>query len=146
MRLCVLDCSLAMSWVFEDERDVVADRLLAHLERADCVVVPAVLWSLEVRNALRGAVRRKRVTAEDAEQQRLAFAAIPTVAVPCPHGLGDAIDRLVRAHGLTSFDAAYLAIASEHALPLATVDAGLESAARHEKVPLFRETFEAQPE
>lgn len=129
MRLCVLDASFAMAWVFADEPNPAADTLLTQLATGDSVVVPAVLWSLEVRNVLRSAVRRRRLSAELAEQHRLALRDLPKVVVACPNGLSDEIDELVRAHDLTSYDAAYLAVAVEHELPLATADAGLAAAA-----------------
>lgn len=129
MRLCVLDASFAMAWVFADEANPVADALLARLEASDSIVVPAVLWSLEVRNVLRSAVRRSRLSPELADQHRLALRDLPKVVVECPNGLADEIDELVRAHDLTSYDAAYLAVAIEHELPLATADASLAAAA-----------------
>jgi predicted nucleic acid-binding protein len=118
-----------MSWVFEDERNEVAETLLARLERQDSIVVPAVLWSLEVRNALRTAVRRRRLTVAEADQGRRFLAELPKLAVACPPGLGDTLDQLVRECDLTSYDAAYVAIASEHGLPLATSDEQLATAA-----------------
>ncbi|MBL9076645.1 MAG: type II toxin-antitoxin system VapC family toxin [Planctomycetes bacterium] len=130
MRLCVLDASFAMAWVFADEANAAADALLDRLAGADSVVVPAVLWSLEVRNVLRNAVRRSRLSAELAEQHRRALRDLPKVVVACPNGLGAEIDELVRAHGLNSYDAAYLALAVEHDLPLATAAAGLAAAAQ----------------
>lgn len=129
MRLCVVDCSFTMAWVFADEANPTADALLHRLEAADTIVVPAVLWALEVRNTLRSAVRRKRLTAAQAEERRLLLLELPRVAVGFPNGLGDALDRLIRAHDLTSYDAAYLAVALEHGLPLATSDDSLATAA-----------------
>lgn len=129
MRLCVLDASFAMAWVFADEGNPLADGLLERLGKTDSVVVPAVLWSLEVRNVLRTAVRRNRLSAELAEQYRLALQDLPKVVVACPNGLGDVVDELVLVHDLRSYDAAYLAVAIEHGLPLATADERLASAA-----------------
>ena len=77
MRLCVVDCSFAMAWVFADEASPIADALLQRLEHSDSIVVPAVLWALEVRNTLRSAVRRKRLTETEAEQRRLALLDLP---------------------------------------------------------------------
>lgn len=139
MRLCVLDCSFAMAWVFEDEKTAAADALLVRLRSQDSVVVPAVLWNLEVRNVLRNGVKGNRITAEHAEERRLALEALPRVAVPCPHGLGDGLNALMLAHDLTSYDACYLAIAIDLQMPLATKDKQLLAAARRSGVPLFQE-------
>lgn len=137
MRLCVLDASFAMSWVFADEANPTADDLLSRLGSGDSIVVPAVIWSLEVRNVLRNAVRRGRLTSGLAEQHRLALRDLPKVVVACANGLGDEIDELVREHDLTSYDSAYLAAAIEHDLPLATADARLTTAARAAGARLF---------
>ncbi|MBL8732626.1 MAG: type II toxin-antitoxin system VapC family toxin [Planctomycetes bacterium] len=137
MRLCVVDCSFAMAWVFEDERNALAESLLDQLDAEHSFVVPAVLWGLEVRNTLRSAVRRQRLTTADADGRRRALAELPKLAVTCPNGLGDVIDELVRNHDLTSYDAAYLAVAIEHDLPLATADAALARAAKTAGVALY---------
>jgi predicted nucleic acid-binding protein len=129
MRLCVLDSSFALAWVFADEQNDLADTLQEQLFRGDSVVVPAVLWGLEVRNALRTAVRRQRMTVDQAEERRLLLAQVPRISVAAPAGLGNGLDRIMRAHGLTSYDAVYLAVALEQALPLATADEDLRAAA-----------------
>jgi predicted nucleic acid-binding protein len=139
MRLCVVDCSFAMAWMCADEKNALADELLARIEQADSIVVPAVLWALEVRNALRTAVRRKRLTAVAAEAMRLSMLDLPRITVSCPPGLGDELDRLVRECELTSYDAVYLAVAMEHGLPLATRDEQLATAARKVRVGRFGE-------
>jgi hypothetical protein len=63
------------------------------------------------------------------------------MAVPCPHGLGDGLNTSMLVHDVTSHDAAYLAIAVELRLPLATADRKLDVAARRERVPLFRDVY-----
>ena len=137
MRLCVVDCSFAMAWVFADEKNSAADALLRRLEQGDTIVVPAVLWGLEVRNTLRSGVLRKRMTAAQADERRMALLDLPRISVSCPAGLGDVLDRLIRVHGLTSYDAVYLAIAIEHGLPLATSDEALAAAAQAAEVARY---------
>lgn len=137
MRLCVVDSSFALSWVFDDERNAIADDLYARCSNGDSFVVPAVLWGLEVRNALRSAVRRQRLTPRQAEERRLLLSRLPRVTVSAPPGLGAELDALMRAHGLTSYDAVYLAVALEHGLPLATKDTELQAAAIASGVAAF---------
>lgn len=91
--------------------------------------MPAALWSLEVRNVLRSAVRRNRLSSKPAEQHRLALRDLPKVVLACPGGCADEVAEPVRRHDLTSYDAAYLAVALAHDLPLATADEGLAAAA-----------------
>jgi predicted nucleic acid-binding protein len=47
------------------------------------------------------------------------------------------IVRLALVHGLTAYDAAYLALAIAERLPLATLDKKLAAAARAENVPIL---------
>jgi len=57
-RSIVLDASMAVAWAFEDEHTLA---VLSALERVsdDGATVPSI-WRLEVANAFRSAVRRKR--------------------------------------------------------------------------------------
>jgi predicted nucleic acid-binding protein len=69
----------------------------------------------------------------------MAFGRLPVITVPCPHGLGEQIADLMQAHGLTSYDAAYLAVAIAEGLPLASFDAVLRRAASATGVALWGE-------
>ena len=57
----VLDCSIAVAWLFEDESTPKADELLDRLKDSGALV-PA-LWRLELGNVLARAERLKRITA-----------------------------------------------------------------------------------
>lgn len=59
MSAFVLDCSIAASWLFEDEATPETDALLQRLE-TDEGLVPG-LWRLELGNVLTQAERRKRI-------------------------------------------------------------------------------------
>lgn len=126
-----------MSWVFADEANSLADALLNRLRERDSVVVPAVLWGLEVSNVLQAACRKKRMTRIQAEEKRRFMAELPVVEVIPPHGLAEAIFDLSTNHHLTSYDAAYLTLAIEEKLPLATKDGALSNAARDSGVALW---------
>ncbi len=55
----VLDCSVTMSWCFEDETDAYADSVQDALTSVRAVV--PTIWPLEVANALIVGERRKRL-------------------------------------------------------------------------------------
>src|SRR5258708_6852159 len=116
MRLCVLDCSLTMAWVFDDEADASSDALLKRMRDGDSVVVPAVLWSLEVANCLDQARRRRRLTTRQVEEKRRFLEMLPVIELIPPHGLGESAFELGCRLGLTAYDAAYLALAIEERL------------------------------
>jgi predicted nucleic acid-binding protein len=140
VRICVVDSSFAAGWIFDDEPNEPARALLDRLRRnrQDTIVVPAVLWALELRNVLRTAVRRRRLTMAEAEQRRASLLAVPRVVVAAPHGLGDPLDALIRTFDLTSYDAVYLAVAQEVGLPIATGDEDLAAAAERLGVGRYR--------
>lgn len=61
----VLDASATLAWCFEDEATAWTDALLVRLKSDDEALVPAH-WSLEVVNGLLMAMRRRRITKEQA--------------------------------------------------------------------------------
>jgi predicted nucleic acid-binding protein len=122
----VLDASVTLSWLFEDESTPATDALLWEL-RTRRATVPAI-WTYEVANALASGVRRTRLS----EAQSHAFAellhALPVdVLAPPPLPL---LAALATRHDLSAYDAAYLEVAQRNSLPLATLDGRLRDAAR----------------
>jgi predicted nucleic acid-binding protein len=132
----VVDSSVALSWCFEDEATPAADALLTHLTR-DGACAPS-LWPLEVLNVLSMAHRRGRITPQ-AHQDRIAFlAALPvTLDAETAAQAWVTTSRLAERYRLTLYDAAYLELAQRLDLPLATLNAGLRTAAAALGVPLL---------
>ena len=94
-------------------------------------------FHLEVGNGLLTGLRRGRLTPDQARTAIVALGAMPIEVDP------DTSSRafseswpLAARHGLTTYDAAYLALAIRRLLPLATLDERLASAARAEGVGL----------
>jgi predicted nucleic acid-binding protein len=125
----VVDCSVAMAWLFLDEATPKTAELLNRLV-SETALVPA-LWFIEVTNVIALAERKGRIT----PAQSAAFTA----------DLGELdIERddqaparafvhllpLCRTHQLTSYDAIYLDLAIRRDLPLATLDGDLRKAAK----------------
>ncbi len=124
----VLDCSVAVSWCFEDEASAETDALLERV-RDEGAIVPA-LWHLELGNVLVQAERRRRLTAADttARLELIADLPIQTDDETPPRALREVL-TLARAEGLTTYDAAYLELAMRKGLALATRDRALAAAA-----------------
>ena len=132
----VLDCSVTMTWCFEDEIAPETDALLERLEETTAFVTAH--WPLEVANTLRGAERRARLTQEIAEKFFTTLRAL-SIAIDREtpdHAWGE-IMRLSRQHSLTPYDAAYLELALRLGLPLATLDKELRRAAQNAGVMLL---------
>lgn len=128
MRSFVLDCSVTMSWCFEDESDVYSESVMDRL--GECEAVVPWIWTLEVANALITAERRARMTEADTSRFLRLLAGMPILMdVTPPAKTMDDLIALGRTHGLSAYDAAYLDAAMREALPIATLDAGLKAAA-----------------
>ena len=106
----IVDCSIAMAWCFEDEATERTEAMLDRLE-TDPAVVP-LHWGLEVANVLRSAVRRGRLSDEQAGERLTAPMSLPVRDDSLTHQLAfTSTWQLVRKYGLTSYDAAYLELA-----------------------------------
>lgn len=127
----VLDCSVAMAWVFRDEATDATDRLRDMLGE-NRALVPA-LWPTETANALLAATRRKRIEREEWPRLRMQLNALPidVDAVSTARTWGPVLD-LAAVHGLTVYDATYLELVMRSGLPLATLDRALRIAAQAE--------------
>lgn len=125
----VLDASVAVAWLFRDQRSEGPRSVLRRVV-AESAVVPAI-WRLEVANVLRTFVRRKRCTETYADicLQKLALLRI-VVDDETDRRAWGATHRLARTHDLTLYDAAYLDLAVRLQRPIASLDIALLNAAR----------------
>jgi predicted nucleic acid-binding protein len=133
----VLDGSVTLAWLFQDEKDPYADAIVAKLPGVE-MVVPR-LWHLEVANVLLVGERRKRCSQADSAAWLSFLAGLPIVVDSATESQAwtDVIS-LARQHGLTAYDAAYLELALRQGIPLATLDAPLKAAARVLGVAIYK--------
>lgn len=132
----VLDCSVAMSWCFEEEAGDYADRVLDALEEGEAFV-PSV-WPLEVANVLVVAERRGRLKVGESARFLELLQSLPIFVeeVSLPRATG-AVLSLARELDLSVYDASYLELAMRSGLALATHDQALAKAADAAGVPRF---------
>ena len=128
----VVDASVVMAWLFDDEDEPRADDVLELLEE-DGALVPQ-LWHLETRNTLLVAERRGCVAAGGIKERLDALRGLP-IRTDADPDLQSAFD-LARAHELSFYDAMYLELAKRESADLATLDGPLGRAAVAEGVPL----------
>lgn len=128
----VVDASVVMAWLFDDEDEPRADRVLERLAE-EGVLAPRLL-NLETRNTLLVAERRGRLSAEAADERMDALQGLPIRTDEEPD-LQSAFD-LARAYDLSFYDALYLELAKREGAELATLDRALSQAAIVEGVPL----------
>jgi predicted nucleic acid-binding protein len=130
----VLDCSVAISWCFEDEVDVLSGAALEALRTSDALV-PS-LWPLEVANVLAVSERRQRLKPADS-QRFLSLLAMLSITVDdeAPRRAFSDVLEIARTWRLSAYDAAYLELSLRTMSPLCTFDAALRESARAAGVP-----------
>ncbi len=121
----VLDASVTVAWLLDDEGGGRANAVLTRLE-TEAVLVPQH-WHLEVRSALLGAERRRRIGADDVDERLRALAELSVGTDTEPRVV--TAFALARRHGLSIYGAVYLELAERSDAPLATLDQALSRAA-----------------
>ncbi len=134
----VLDASVVLTWCFPDENNELARRVADRFKRGDTALAPS-FWPHEVLNALLSGEKRKRISREMIRSFLDDLAVLPVTLEQFPAGIVfDRIQSLSRKHGLTAYDAAYLDLALENGVALATVDEALVRACRNAGVAWVR--------
>ena len=126
----VLDASVVLTWCFPAENAATAQHVAGMFKQGDTAVAPS-FWPHEVLNALLVGEKRKRISKELVRSFLDDLATLPIVLEQFPAGVVfDRIQRLSREHGLSAYDAAYLDLALDSGLPLATLDEDLVRACK----------------
>lgn len=134
----VLEASVVLTWCFPDENAALALQVAGMFKQGDTAIAPA-FWPHEVLNALLVGERRKRISKELVRSFLGDLATLPIVLEQFSAGVVfGRIQRLSREHGLTAYDAAYLDLALDSGLPLATLDEDLARASKKTRVRLVQ--------
>jgi predicted nucleic acid-binding protein len=131
----VLDASMAVSFVLSDEYGAKSKRTLAAVAEQGAVV--PTLWDFEVVNSLTSAERRGRLTPAALTNALNGLSRLPISRDhrPVDHGR---LASVAREFAISGYDAAYLSLALDDNLPLATLDDRLIHAATKAGVHLTR--------
>lgn len=132
----VLDASMAVAWLFRDERTEAAHHALRRVVE-EGALVPS-LWRLEVANVLRNAVRRRRCTRAYVDKSLARLGRLSIVVDPETDARAwQSTLRLSREDNLTLYDACYLELALRAGKSLASWDDALVEAARRRQVEVL---------
>lgn len=123
-----------MAWCFDDESTPATEAILDKL-LTEPVTVPAI-WTFEVSNVLLVAERRGRISEAQASRFLQLLFQLP-ITVDVNSADSNAILAIGRRHQLSAYDAAYLLLAEQRGVPLATLDQRLAAAAETAGVPLL---------
>ena len=136
MTAFVIDCSVAVTWCFEDEATPASDGLLGRLG-VESAAAPAI-WPLELGNVLIMAERRGRLSATQVAEFVALVQDLPVaIDEETPQRALDEVLALARSEGLTTYDASYLELAMRLGVPLATQDKELRQAAENLGTPVL---------
>jgi predicted nucleic acid-binding protein len=130
--LIVVDASIAVSWLFEDESDELGRDSSKRVLREGALVPP--IFPAEIANALLMAYRRRRVPRGGMREALDRFRQLPIRIDSRGYEFSLEIE-LAERHKLTAHDAMYLALAKRHRAALLTRDAALTRAATKERLP-----------
>ena len=125
----VLDTSVTMAWLFEDEATRTTEAILDRLKDEEALV--PTLWTYEVGNVLLMAERRKRITEAQGRRFTQLLESLP-IHISDSHlkSLWNNAVVVAREHGLSVYDGTYLDLAMREGIPLATRDRALRKAAK----------------
>lgn len=124
--LFVVDCSVGIGWLFDEQTDDYSEAALQALA-ASFAVAPR-WWNIEILNVLLALERRERLAAGKAVEALRLLQRLPIQLRETRASLFE-LHALAERHRLTSYDALYLDIALATGLPLATRDKALRQAA-----------------
>jgi len=134
----VIDASVVLAWCFPDENADLAEHVARIFQRGGSAVVPS-FWPHEVLNALLVGEKRKRISKKLVRSFLVDLATLPIVLEQFPAAVVfQRIQHLSREHGLTAYDAAYLDLAVDRGLPLATLDEDLARACKKARARLVQ--------
>lgn len=134
----VIDASVVLAWCFSDETAPTADHVAEMFKKGDTALVPS-FWPHEVVNALLVGEKRKRISKQLAQEFLEDLAKLPILLEQSPAKIVfERIQHLSREHGLTAYDSAYLNLALDRGLPIATLDADLIRACKRARVRLVQ--------
>jgi predicted nucleic acid-binding protein len=126
MRHLTVDASVIIAKTMNESRPMWIDEVLTEAALGSVeLIAPAFLW-IEIGNRL----SRHDMSDELALEGMLRIDSFRIRPVDLDRPLWLRCLHLAREHGLTMYDATYLAVAEAHASPLLTLDRRLEQAAR----------------
>lgn len=132
----VLDSSVALAMLLPDEASAAADALASRLSEGSAAV--PTIWPLEVRNAMLAALRSRRINPAEFDERLGVLALLPVEVEPPADAMAQSrIVALARRHDLSLYDASYVDLARQRALPLATLDAKLRKACKAQRITVL---------
>ena len=134
----VLDASMALGWLVDQPTPALALRFRSMLIGQVRAIVP-FFWHLEIANGLTVAERRGLISITEAEAFIGQLESLLLSVIDVRSGIVPVRDAYAKARALqlAPYDYAYLALAKEEGVGIATLDQKLLVAAERAGVPVF---------
>ncbi len=128
----VVDASIVAAWLLPEEYSDAAEAVIATI--SDLCPVPSLFW-FEIRNIVAMSEHRARIGTGGAliAMERVRRLPLEDAGI----GGDSSVLLLAAGHALSAYDAAYLALAINRDIALATLDRKLAAAARREGVAIL---------
>ena len=127
---------MVISWCFADVGTSKSTAILRQLESHEALV-PSI-WPLEIANVLVVSERRRRIKPAETRRFLSLLVALPIRVDPTPAvHVFDIVLDIARKQKLSAYDAAYLDLSLREDIPLATLDRGLQKAAKRMTVEIL---------
>jgi predicted nucleic acid-binding protein len=131
----VVDCSVGIGWLFDEQADDYTEAALQALTTG--YAVAPRWWGIEVLNVLLALERRERLAPGKAVEALRHLQRLPIRLRESQSSLFE-LHELADRHRLTSYDTLYLEMALATGLPLATRDKALRQAATESGVGVWQ--------
>ena len=132
----VIDCSVTLAWLYDDERSPAIEDVMRSVGEAGAMV-PAI-WRLEVANGLQQGVRRRRIDADFRDGALRDLSEMDVITDPDTDRFAwTRTLKLADRFRLTLYDACYLELAQRRGMPIASLDQELRAAATQLELELL---------
>lgn len=122
MKEVTIDASVSAAWVLPDESTPASEKLLGEVLEGRVQLVEPALWEYEMLNILKGAIARHRMDEHKAKKALHLLSQIPMETVFLDAESRSAVLEACVKHGLSAYDAAYLALADLRGISLISAD------------------------
>jgi len=128
MSAVVVDASMALSLVYQDESSAQMEEILSATRDDVLTLLTPAHWYVEIASSLQRGARRRRISAEARAPSFALLAQLPIAIVPEIPPAAD-LFALADETSLSVYDALYLSLALRERALVATADAALAGAA-----------------
>ena len=126
--MIILDCSVFIAMLFDDEADPLAEKVHNTIATRDLQIIVPPIFNLEVVNTLLMAVKRKRITQTQFDSLVQAMEELP-IQIDLNAKQQDII-HYAQKYDLTTYDASYVELANRKKIFLASLDKKMVKAAK----------------